>query len=85
MKKIVAIALLVTGFAGNVFVYGQSRVRDSVRIMQPDRMPCRILSFEGVEKMPVAPMWKGRPADRMPNGAGDGRPHVMIIPKKGAE
>ncbi len=41
---------------------------DSVRIMSPDRMPCRVPSMARVERMPVKKLLNRFPVDPMRNG-----------------
>jgi hypothetical protein len=94
MKNILSMTLLVTGLAGNVFVYGQmpappivqlkKAAIDSIRIMQPDNMPCLVPSLAGVERMPVKKL-DSRLVRRMPNGIQPNGPRVMVIPKKKVE
>jgi hypothetical protein len=43
----------------------------SIRILQPDNMPCLVSSLARVERMPVRRMTN---ADRMPNGFGKKKP-----------
>jgi len=85
--------LLVTGFAGNVVVYGQVKVlgdgtvkqkKDSVRILRPDHMPCLVADLSKVERMPVKQL-DSRLVRPMPNGTPDGRPRIELAPKKKQE
>ena len=94
MKNILAMTLLVTGLAGNVFVYGQMPAPptiqlkkasiDSIRILRPDHMPCLVTDLSKVEPMPVKKL-DSRMVRPMPNGVPDGRPKVELAPKKKRE
>jgi hypothetical protein len=90
MKNILSMTLLVTGLAGNVFVYGQAKEdtgkqsRDSVRIMQQDKMPCLVPSPVKTERMPIKKS-EIRMVRPMPNGIQPNGPRVMVIPKKKVE
>jgi hypothetical protein len=93
MKKIFVMTLLATGFAGNVFVYGQypapGRSKwdlpiDSIRILKPDGMPCLVTDAYRIEPMPVkkSDLRLVRP---MPNGIRPNVPRVRAIPLKKEE
>src|SRR5258705_8675158 len=100
MKNILVMTLLVTGLAGNIFVYGQVKrdsmhrqllppgktlwVGDSVRIMGPDKMRCLVPSLAGVERMPIKKL-DSKLVRPMPNGIQPNGPRVMVIPKKKVE
>ncbi|HMH20974.1 MAG TPA: hypothetical protein VK563_04325 [Puia sp.] len=56
------------------------RSGDSVRVMPPDRMICRVPGQGGLEKMPVRKLQNRRPVDPMPNampGVGGKVPSVL--------
>jgi hypothetical protein len=48
--------------------WSPNRFVDSVPIMSPDRMPCRVPSMAGVERMPVKELHNRFPLDPMGNG-----------------
>ncbi len=96
--KILCILLLAAGPAlGQTFVpRGRDTLHfrplflrkvDSIRILRPDHMPCRIPDLASVERMPVRQLPNGRPIDHMPvdrgpvgggiifRTPGEGRPH----------